>query len=80
MKAVAPPSSAVTHIQKIAPGPPRQIAVDTPMMLPVPTRDAVEIMSAPNEEMLPSLSGFSMMTLHASLNRRIWMNLQRNVK
>ena len=41
------------------------------MMLPVPTRDAVEIMSAPNEEMLPSLSGFSsMMTLHASLNRR----------
>ena len=64
----------------MAPGPPRQIAVDTPMMLPVPTRDAVEIMSAPNEEMLPSLSGFSMMTLHASLNRRIWMNLHRNVK
>ena len=30
--------------------------------------------------MLPSLSGFSMMTLHASLNGRIWMNLQRNVK
>ena len=32
----------MTHIQKQAPGPPRQIAVETPIIFPVPTRDAVE--------------------------------------
>ena len=31
------PNSAVTHIQKIAPGPPSAIAVATPARLPVPT-------------------------------------------
>lgn len=33
----AMPSSAVVHIQNRAPGPPIQIAVATPTMLPVPT-------------------------------------------
>ena len=42
MKALAPPSSATTHIQNTAPKPPRQMAVDTPTILPVPTRDAVD--------------------------------------
>ena len=53
---------AVIHIQKIAPGPPRHRAVDTPMMLPVPTREAVETISAPKEDMAPMLTGFSLTT------------------
>ena len=40
----------MTHIQKTAPGPPRQIAVDTPMMLPVPTREAVDTSIACRED------------------------------
>lgn len=32
------PTSATSHIQKIAPGPPRVNATATPAMLPVPTR------------------------------------------
>ena len=32
--------------EKPAPGPPKQIAVETPMMLPVPTREAVDTISA----------------------------------
>jgi hypothetical protein len=30
------PKTAQTHIQKIAPGPPRKMAVATPAMFPVP--------------------------------------------
>ena len=65
----APPRIAVTHIQKIAPAPPRQIAVDTPMILPVPTREAVETISAPNDEVAPMLTGFSVTTRMDSPNR-----------
>jgi len=39
-KAVAIPMKATTHIQKMAPGPPRVSAMATPTMLPLPTRDA----------------------------------------
>ena len=42
----APPITAITHIQKTAPGPPAAIAVAIPAIFPVPTRDAVEIISA----------------------------------
>jgi len=34
---------AVAVHQKTAPKPPRQIAVETPMIFPVPTREAVEL-------------------------------------
>ncbi|SVJ77949.1 Uncharacterised protein [Klebsiella pneumoniae] len=34
------PTSAVTHIQNTAPGPPRVTAMPTPAMLPAPTRPA----------------------------------------
>ena len=37
---VAMPTAAVTHIQKIAPGPPIRIAVATPPMFPLPTVEA----------------------------------------
>ena len=54
MKAVAPPSSAIIHIQKTAPGPPMLIARATPATLPVPTREAAEMVKALNAEMLPA--------------------------
>lgn len=41
MKAEAEPISAISHIQNIAPGPPKARAVATPARLPVPTREAV---------------------------------------
>ena len=80
MNALAPPSSATTHIQNTAPKPPRQMAVDTPTMLPVPTRDAVDTISAPNEEMLPFSFGFSATTWIDSPNRRNWIRPVRIVK
>lgn len=50
-KAVAEPMSAISHIQKMAPGPPTAMAVATPARLPVPTRVAIETAKAWNEEM-----------------------------
>ena len=41
------PSSADTHIQKTAPGPPAATAVATPTMLPVPSVAANAAVSAP---------------------------------
>ena len=41
---------AVSHIQNTAPGPPRQMAVEIPAMFPVPTREAVDTISAWKEE------------------------------
>ena len=69
-KAEAPPIIAVIHIQNTAPAPPAQIAVATPMMLPVPTRDAVETIKAPKDEIPPSVVGFSVITLKHSVNKR----------
>ena len=36
----AAPTMAMSHIQNTAPGPPVAMAVATPAMLPVPTREA----------------------------------------
>ena len=71
---------AVIHIQKMAPGPPRHRAVDTPMMLPVPTREAVETISAPKEDMAPMLTGFSLTTRIDSPNSRTCTRPRRMVK
>ena len=43
---VAIPTAAVTHIQKMAPGPPMRMAVATPPMLPLPTVEASAVESA----------------------------------
>ena len=51
MKAEAAPISAMSHIQKMAPGPPVATAVAMPAMLPVPTREAVDTMRAWKDEM-----------------------------
>ena len=48
------PSTADRHIQKSAPGPPEQIAVATPIMLPVPRQAASADVSAENWDIEPS--------------------------
>ena len=40
------PTTAVTHIQNKAPGPPSDIAAATPAMLPIPTVEASAVESA----------------------------------
>ena len=73
------PISAIIHIHIAAPKPPRQMAVATPTMLPVPTREAVDTISALNEDIPPSC-GFSEITLIASPKRRSCTNLVLNEK
>ena len=72
----------ITHIQNTAPAPPRQIAVDTPTIFPVPTREAVETIRAwKDETLLPSsFFGGSMTRPQACLKRRICTNFVLNVK
>jgi hypothetical protein len=53
------------------------MAVATPAMLPVPTREAVAIISAWKEETPLSPSFFSIMQFIASLNRLICTNRVR---
>ena len=48
------PIAAITHIQKTAPGPPSVIAIATPAMFPVPTREASPIAKAWKGEMPPA--------------------------
>ena len=43
---VAIPNSALTHIQKMAPGPPIAMAIATPAMLPMPTVLLMALISA----------------------------------
>ena len=70
MKADALPRRAVSHIQNTAPGPPRQMAVEMPAMLPVPTREAVDTISAWKEDSpVPSVLGCAT-TRMDSANRR----------
>ena len=54
---MAKPTRAVTHIQKIAPGPPNAIATGTPMMFDPPIVDARAEHAAWNGEMVPSPVG-----------------------
>ena len=70
----------MTHIQNTAPGPPIHRAVDTPMMFPVPTREAVETIRAPKEETAPSVAGFSDTTRMDSGNSRSWGTPVHTVK
>lgn len=59
MNAEDAPMIHITHIQKTDPGPPRQIAVDTPIIFHVPTREAVDTSIACREDTAPSSSGGS---------------------
>ena len=47
------PKNAATHIQNTAPGPPKQIAAETPAMLPVPIVAANAVQRAWNWETAP---------------------------
>ena len=67
MKAVAEPSSAVTHIQNNAPAPPAERAATIPTRFPIPTRVAVDTISAWSAEREPPLcpvSAFSSSAQH----------------
>ncbi|SIK14445.1 Uncharacterised protein [Mycobacteroides abscessus subsp. abscessus] len=81
---MAAPKIAISHIQKIAPGPPIEIASAMPAMLPVPTREAAEIQKALNEEIdfVPSLfsPGLSPMTRNISGSIRSWTTPVRMVR
>src|SRR5690606_22641901 len=44
------PRKPITHIQKIAPGPPKAMAVATPAILPMPMRPDIDNASAWNED------------------------------
>ena len=50
------PKTAVTHIQKMAPGPPTRMAVATPPMFPFPTVEASAVESAWKGVISPSPS------------------------
>ena len=54
---VAMPNTPVSQHQSTAPGPPSDMAVATPMMLPVPMVAASEVASAPNWLTSPRASG-----------------------
>jgi len=71
---------AITHIQNTEPNPPIQIADDTPTIFPVPTLDAVETISAWNDEIASLSSGFSITDSQALSNKRTCGNLVRIVK
>jgi hypothetical protein bant_01000171 len=48
------PTTALTHIQKMAPGPPTVIAIATPAIFPIPTVDAMALIKAWKELICPS--------------------------
>ena len=74
----------MSHIQNTAPGPPSTIAVATPAILPVPTRDPALIAKAWKGEIpflpLSNVSGFSPSARNISGNHLIWTNLDPIVK
>ena len=51
---VAMPTTALTHIQKMAPGPPMTRAIATPAMLPIPTVAPITEVRAWTEEICPA--------------------------
>ena len=82
IKAVEEPSRAITHIQNTAPAPPAEMAATTPTRLPMPTRQAVEMIRAwtPEIPSLPEEPVFSRVTRIISGNSRKGRNRVRMVK
>ena len=76
------PIRAVTHIQNTAPAPPMETAATTPTMLPMPTRVAVETISAWTPERAPLLPALSCWAVMRSISRkhRTGRNRVRTVK
>ena len=78
------PKAALIHIQIIAPGPPRTIAVATPTILPVPTVALSAVIKDWNGEISPSffdfflkinLTEYQMRFLHGKNFKRIVKNI-----
>ena len=75
------PKKAMTHIQKIAPGPPTFTAVATPTILPVPTVAASATQSALKLETSPSpLFCARKISLSASGRRNTCKRCSRTVR
>ena len=77
------PRSAVTHIQKSAPGPPQWIAIATPAMLPMPTVAESAVVRAWKWGTSPGSSGssyFPVVTAMPWPRWRSWMNPSRIVR
>ena len=74
------PKKAASHIQKSAPGPPAQMAVATPTILPVPMVAESAVHSAPKLETSPAPSSFSNMYLNARPSLRMGRNTSRTVR
>ena len=79
------PKKALSHIQKMAPGPPEAIAVAAPAMFPVPTCAATAVASDWNE-LMPSFPALSpcrrilpKTALRPCRNLRTWTNFSRMV-
>ena len=75
----------MTHIQKMAPGPPMSSAPQAPTMLPVPTWAAMAVVRAWKELMPPPCLPPRRLKLpkslrHPSPKQRTWTNLVRMVK
>ena len=78
------PKKALTHIQKMAPGPPAMMAVAGPAMLPVPTWPAMAVARDCQADM-PSLPALPFWRMPAKVRRklsprwRIWGKPSRTV-
>ena len=60
------PTTAVSHIQTRAPGPPATIAVATPAMLPTPTVAESAVINDWKEEISPELLSFFLSKIERS--------------
>ena len=80
MKALEAPRKATTHIQRIAPGPPKAMAMATPAMLPTPTRLDSEIDSAWNGDTPDSERSWRNTRRSMSGSARSWMKRVRTLK
>ena len=80
MKALDAPRKATIHIQKIAPGPPKAMAMATPAMLPTPTRLDSERDNAWNGDTPASERSWRNIRRSMSGNARSWMKRVRTLK
>ena len=76
---VAMPNTPVSQHQSTAPGPPRAMAVDTPMMLPVPMVAARAVASAPNWLISPWAPSSGRRLMRMALPVYRWINRSRTV-
>ena len=77
---VAMPNTPVSHIHRMAPGPPASTAVPTPTMLPVPMVAESAVVRAPNWLMSPGASGSFVTDSLMAVGSLRWMKPVRMVR